>query len=163
ARSISYLISWDTSLAASATRSPSDWPSPADSGTSLRTIRPISLVCGPLPALPHGSRAPAFQLLLGARTCSAKSKASVVVRERSAPRTGTAFQVPCCGPEGSTAPRRRAYRQAGRSGGPGPIDGTRMLWHLHPCVAFRRIITSQPHTDARPETEPTGTGRKAGG
>src|SRR5689334_3589777 len=65
ARSISYLISWDTSLAASATRSPSDWPSPAGSGTSLRTIRPISLVCGPLPALPHGSRARAFRLLLG--------------------------------------------------------------------------------------------------
>ena len=45
----------------------------------------------------------------------------------------------------STVPRRRAYRPCGRSGRPGPIGGTRMLWHLHPCVALRRIVTSQPH------------------
>ena len=51
ARSISYLISWDTSLAASATRSPNDWSAPAGSGVLLWTIESISLMCGPLSAL----------------------------------------------------------------------------------------------------------------
>jgi hypothetical protein len=38
-----------------------------------------------------------------------------------------------------------------------------MLWHLHPCVAFRRIITSQPHKDARPETGTNRNRPQAGG
>src|SRR5271165_996050 len=42
ARSSSYLISWDTSLAAKATRSPSDCSAPAGSGVSLRTIESLS-------------------------------------------------------------------------------------------------------------------------
>ena len=44
------------------------------------------------PARFQGTR---VRLLLGASSCSAKSKASVVVPEGSAPRTRAAFQAPC--------------------------------------------------------------------
>jgi len=111
------------------------------------------------PARFYGTR---VRLLLGASSCSAKSKASVVVPERSAPRTRAAFQAPCGRNPGAGTGPRRAYRAGGQSGTPGPIGSTRILWHLHPCVAFRRIVTSQPHTEEHPETEPTRTGRKAG-
>ena len=152
ARSISYLISWDTSLAARATRSPSDWPSPAGSGV-FAADHPVHL-----PRVRTTIRAPArlcgarVRLLLGARSCSAKSKASVVVPERSAPRTRAAFQAPCGRNPGAGTGPRRAYRPGGRPGTPGPIGGPRILRHLHPCVGIRRIATSQSHPDARAET-----------
>ena len=103
------------------------------------------------PARFYGTR---VRMLLGASSCSAKSKASVVVPERSAPRTRAAFQAPCGRNPGAGTGPRRAYRAGGRSGTPGPIGGTRILWHLHPCVGFRRIVTSQTHPDARAETCP---------
>ena len=139
ARSISYLISWDTSLAASATRSPSDWPSPAGSGISLRTIQSISLVCGPPSALPHGSMGTRVRLLLGASSCSAKSKASVVVPERSAPRTpcgvsGPVWQEPWCrnGAAAASIPAGRAARYA------------RPNWRPANLVAFTPMCSVSP-------------------
>ena len=49
ARSISYLISCDASLAAKATRSPSDWSASTGSGVSLRTIVSLSRYAGRCP------------------------------------------------------------------------------------------------------------------
>src|SRR6185437_30089 len=74
ARSISYLISWDTSLAASATRSPSDW-SPAGPGVSLWTIG------AHLPRVRTAIRAPA-RLRAPASDCSSGAPAHV----RQSPR-----------------------------------------------------------------------------
>src|SRR5580704_3234247 len=162
ARSISYLISWDTSLAANATRSPSDWPLPAGSGTSLRTIRPSPS---------YADHHPRSRTVLGhpRPDCS-----SGLAHVRQSPRLALLFpNGQHRGPVRRFRPRmagtlvqeggpRRAYRPAGRAGTPGPIDGRRILWHLHPCVGFRRIVTSQSHPDARAETcrpeEQTETG-----
>ena len=87
------------------------------------------------PARFYGTR---VRLLLGASSCSAKSKASVVVPERSAPRTpcgvsGPVWQEPGCG-----------NRAAASIPGGRPVRYARPNWRHANLVAFTPMCRVSP-------------------
>jgi hypothetical protein len=84
---------------------------------------------------PAWLRAPASDCSSGlCRSCSAKSKASVVDRRHGSTPAG--YGVSAVAAPAASIPGERAARRVGS------ISGLGVTWHLHRCVAIRRIITA---------------------